>query len=98
MKTKSGVLAAASFAILAMSTMTTTSANAFRLVDQYCVAGQWGCSAPLTSPDARGRKAHGTTPGAANHSPAYMNNTDPRFNDAMVNAGGGGGGGGGGGR
>jgi hypothetical protein len=94
MSVKSRLFGAASIAFLAMGAMGTTSANAFFFEDPHCVPGKWGCSGNFVNQEtARARKPHGrdTTPG-------HMKYTDPRYSDAMMNAGGGGGGGGGGGR
>jgi hypothetical protein len=78
-----------------MSAMGTTSANAFFFLDPHCVPAKWGCSGAYAAQEpARARKTHGTR----DTSPRYMNYNDPRYSDAMQNAGGGGGGGGGGGR
>ncbi|NEU98062.1 hypothetical protein [Bradyrhizobium uaiense] len=80
--------------VLATTALTTTAAHAFqpRIVPpcSFFLYTE-GCGQPVPQAD----------PGRARNrdiSPAYMKQSDPRYNQGLLNAGGGGGGGGGGGR
>jgi hypothetical protein len=76
-----------------MSAMATTNANAFTLFDPPCIrsAPMWGCGDVMQYPETRRMKQTFRTH-RSDTSPDYMKNTDPRFNQSMLDAGGGGGG------
>ena len=93
MSMKSRLAAAASVTIVAMSAMATTNANAFTLFDPPCIrsaadVGLWRCYPAIT--ETRRMKQTFRTH-RSDTSPDYMKNTDPRFNQSMLDAGGGGG-------
>ena len=88
MSTKLKLSAAALGTLVAISAMATTSASAFEFFSPPCHEGSppRGCGADNLNYQGNARSRH------VDISPAYMKNSDPRYNQALSVGGGGGGG------